>query len=440
MPDKPEVGSTIIAGTAESADSNGRFTPLRIKVDDNGAMHVKLTSGSISISGADGAVLDGVDPAIKATVKDLTNSNPLTVAMVDSNGDQVSSFGGGTQYTEDAVAAANPVGTVTILVRDDALTGSLVSADGDNVAARGNNKGEQYVKATDTDTILGAVTASPTANTVLDRLKTIATNLGAVVIAAGAALIGDVNLRLGGTAAAGNSGNASAQTLRVVLATDQPALTNKLLVTPDLPSGASTAAKQPALGTAGTPSADVISIQGVASMTAVQTGGNIAHDGVDAGNPHKMGGRAIAHGTNPTAVSAADRTDWLFNRAGIPWVIGGHPNLVTVEAAYTAAQTDTAIVTISSGLKLVLVALGVRCSNANTVNTGFRVGFGTANTPTTTGVVDSHPGVAPGSGTQAGDGSGIIGIGADNEDLRITSDVPTTGSLRVIAKYYTIES
>ena len=36
-----------------------------------------------------------------------------------------------------------------------------------------------------------------------------------------------------------------------------------------LPTGAATAAKQPALGTAGTASADVISIQGVASGTAV---------------------------------------------------------------------------------------------------------------------------------------------------------------------------
>lgn len=37
-----------------------------------------------------------------------------------------------------------------------------------------------------------------------------------------------------------------------------------------LPSGASTAAKQPALGTAGTASTDVISVQGIASMTPVQ--------------------------------------------------------------------------------------------------------------------------------------------------------------------------
>lgn len=41
-----------------------------------------------------------------------------------------------------------------------------------------------------------------------------------------------------------------------------------------LPSGASTAAKQPALGTAGTPSADVITVQGVTSMTALKVDGS----------------------------------------------------------------------------------------------------------------------------------------------------------------------
>jgi len=49
-----------------------------------------------------------------------------------------------------------------------------------------------------------------------------------------------------------------------------------------LPSGAATAAKQPALGTAGTPSADVISIQGVASGTVVPVsdgGGALTVDG-----------------------------------------------------------------------------------------------------------------------------------------------------------------
>jgi hypothetical protein len=43
-----------------------------------------------------------------------------------------------------------------------------------------------------------------------------------------------------------------------------------------LPTGASTSAKQPALGTAGTPSADVLTVQGAASMTALKVDGSAA--------------------------------------------------------------------------------------------------------------------------------------------------------------------
>jgi hypothetical protein len=185
---------------------------------------------------------------------------------------------------------------------------------------------------------------------------------------------------------------------------------------------------------------DSTGVLATVSTVTTLTGSSIAHDGVDSGNPHKIGGRAIAHSTNPTAVAAADRTDWLFNRAGIPWVMGGHPNIVTIEAAYTSAQTDAAIVTISTGMKIVVTQIQATCDNANTVDTGLRVGFGTANTPTTTGVVLTHPGIPAGSGVSRGDGSGIIGIGADNEDLRITSEAPTTGSLRILVAYYTVES
>lgn len=41
-----------------------------------------------------------------------------------------------------------------------------------------------------------------------------------------------------------------------------------------LPTGAATAAKQPAIGTAGTPSVDVITVQGIASMTAFKVDGS----------------------------------------------------------------------------------------------------------------------------------------------------------------------
>lgn len=49
---------------------------------------------------------------------------------------------------------------------------------------------------------------------------------------------------------------------------------NNVSGTVSLPTGAATAAKQPALGTAGTASADVITVQGIASMTALKVDGS----------------------------------------------------------------------------------------------------------------------------------------------------------------------
>src|SRR3569833_1359170 len=49
-----------------------------------------------------------------------------------------------------------------------------------------------------------------------------------------------------------------------------------------LPTGAATAAKQPALGTAGTPSTDVITVQGATSMTALKVDGSAVTQPVSA--------------------------------------------------------------------------------------------------------------------------------------------------------------
>ena len=68
---------------------------------------------------------------------------PLTVNA--SGALYVTGGGGGTQYVEDDAAAADPTGTVLMLIRDDLPVAGLVSLDGDNVAARGNNFGGQYV-------------------------------------------------------------------------------------------------------------------------------------------------------------------------------------------------------------------------------------------------------------------------------------------------------
>lgn len=179
-----------------------------------------------------------------------------------------------------------------------------------------------------------------------------------------------------------------------------------------------------------------------AAPATVTSQGDVAHDGVDSGNPVKVGAQTVAHGANPAAVAAGDRSNMCSNRHGVLFAIGGHPNIVTIRANYTGAQTDAAIVTVAPGLKIVVTRITVTADNANSVDVAVRIGFGAATTPTTTGVVAAHPGIpsASGGGFTIGDGSGILGVGADGEDLRITSEVPTGGSIDVVASYYTIES
>jgi hypothetical protein len=187
-------------------------------------------------------------------------------------------------------------------------------------------------------------------------------------------------------------------------------------------------------------------ISGDASGLEVQ--GGVAHDGVDAGNPGLTGYRAIAHGTNPTAVAAADRTVGYANRAGIPFSIGGHPNVVTVEAQIEdadGAQTNAAIVTVGSGVKVVVTQVSAACDGSTTNPTNIVVGFGTASVPAraaggTAGIILAMDGIPAGGGITRGNGAGIIAIGADNEDVRITTEDPAGGNCSVELSYFTIES
>jgi hypothetical protein len=158
--------------------------------------------------GGDGALLDGVDPAIKATVFDFANSNPVAVTLRDTAGDPVS-VGGGTQYTEDDASAANPTGTQLIARRRDTLA-SETSADGDVTALNSTAKGELYVKQSDQITVIGTKTADYDTGAGTDTV----TMFGVALPASGGAVAGgtvtnpirsrETNVILSGTAPTGS--------------------------------------------------------------------------------------------------------------------------------------------------------------------------------------------------------------------------------------------
>lgn len=191
-----------------------------------------------------------------------------------------------------------------------------------------------------------------------------------------------------------------------------------------------------------------------AALTALQLiDDSIVQDdaGVTAGTTKvtMAGAMSVAHGSNPDAADAGDGGMILANRHRVPFFIGGHPNVISREYMTTGSQTNDAVILVSSGAKIVVTQIQVIVSNATTVNVQCRVGFGTASVPSepasgtdegVAGVVFSHPGIAPGSGATRGDGSGMLGVGADAEDLRITCDAPTSGKLTLLVSYFTIES
>ena len=152
------AGATSLTADGAKFFSNPGDRSFRVRASAiSGAASVYALKGFATLrstatltgGGGDGALIDGVSAAIKATVLDLTNSNPLTTAIVDATGNQITSFGGGTQVTEDAAAAADPIGTMSMARRRDTLTGAEVSADGDVITVNATSKGEIYVKQTD---------------------------------------------------------------------------------------------------------------------------------------------------------------------------------------------------------------------------------------------------------------------------------------------------
>lgn len=347
---------------------------VAVQVDASGVVQ---TSASFSSTGA--AIQDGVSSSIKATVKNYTNSKPLAAVLVDTNGDAYTAGTAASQtldFDTGAGSATTPI------------VGIALPASGGPVA--------------------GGTATNP--------LTVTSTNLPTTVDT--------------------NSGNKSASTLRVVLATDQPALTNKLLVTPDLPSGASTAAKQPALGTAGTASTDVLTIQGIASMTKllvtpdsvalpanqsvniaqvngtttvnggsaagiVAVGGPNATNVAITGNPVNNGAQAVS--SENAAVTTARQVQLVADLVGKLIVLpyANPENFVTgsVTSAMTGTTSTSCLAAPASGLRNYITSITVS-NGSTTVPTDILIQDGSGGT--TIRLVPCPIGTGTGTGTSGG--------------------------------------
>lgn len=158
--------------------------------------------------------------------------------------------------------------------------------------------------------------------------------------------------RMGGQNIDLDVGSSGSGTQRVVLASDQ---------TLNLPSGASTSAKQPALGTAGSASVDVITVQGIASMTALKTDGS--------GVTQPVSGTVTANiGTSGslalnTAVTGLQVTQSSSTSGQSGTLVQGA--VTTAAPSYTNSQTSPLSLDGSGNLRVITSTAGTSATAAN---------------------------------------------------------------------------
>lgn len=385
----PVLGQALAAASVPVVLTAAQISTLTPPTPQTDALtDAQLRATAVPVSGTVTANLSATDNAVLDDIASDTEAIKTSLAGTLT----VTGGGGGTEYTEDAAAAANPVGNAMILVRDDAISGSITTTNGDNIAARGNNKGEQYVKDTDAgallttidadtsnistkiNTIAGAIAGTEMQVDVVAMPSVAVTNAGTFLVQNNAATpagtnnIGDVDvLTVNGVAPAFGTGVRGANVQRVTIATDDSVPVTGTFYQATQPVSLASVPSH-AVTNSGTFATQVDG----AALTALQLIDDtvFADDaavtlGSSKGNV--AAGVAVAtDGTDPTAVSAegdaaALRTD--MNRLLI--VNQTHPRFWHVSADYASAQTNTSV-KASPGASLSLYITDIVISNGAT--------------------------------------------------------------------------
>jgi hypothetical protein len=175
---------------------------------------------------------------------------------------------------------------------------------------------------------------------------------------------------IAGTAADTNSGNKSAGTLRVVLATDQPQLTNKLLVTPDANSAINLAQVN---GTT--------TVNGGSAAGILAVGGPNATNVAITGNPTNLGAQAVS--SENAAVTTARQVQLVADLVGKLIVLpyANPENFVSgaITSAMSGTTTTSLLAAPASGLRNYITQITVS-NGSTTVSTDILIQDGSGGT------------------------------------------------------------
>jgi hypothetical protein len=328
-----------------------------IKVDGSGATQ--------PISAASLPLPSGAATAAKQPALGTAGTASADVITVQGKSGMVALVTDGSGVTQPVSVASLPLpsGAATSASQSTGNT-SLSSIDGKLVTS----KTDDYDTGAGTDTVQTIGIALPASGghvvggTSTNPLRTDPTGATTQPVSAASLPLPAGAATAAKQPALGTAGTASADVITVqgksgmtAVVVDGSAVTQPVsAATLPLPSGAATAAKQPALGTAGTASADVLTIQGKAGMTAVVVDGSGVTQPISAASlPLPAGAALDATLTGGTLVAIAKGAAAAGAAvSGNPVYIGGSDgaNIQPVALRNTSpATTDYGQVVRSAG-------------------------------------------------------------------------------------------
>lgn len=275
----PALGQALAAGSVPVVLTAAQLTTL-----------TPLATVAVTQSGTwSTRTQDGVGNALTSATRGAQQA--LSVQIVDASGNQITSFGG-SGGTSSNFGSAFPAAGTAVGAKDSAGTNMAplnLDASGNlkvNVAAGGGSGGTSSnfsAAFPGTGTAAGASNGTNMVPLLVDGSGFLKVNVAAGGGSGGTSSSFSATFPATGTAAGAYDGTNmvpflvdGSGFLKVNVAAGTVAVTQSgtwnvtnISGTVSLPTGAATAAKQPALGTAGSASADVITVQGVASMTPV---------------------------------------------------------------------------------------------------------------------------------------------------------------------------
>lgn len=321
---------------ARRQDSLSALTPVNddafsLRGNSVGSLWVAVDGGNVGAGSGDGGnplkIGGYAKNAAPTAVTDGQRANAwfglngqLNVTLRDASGAYVSPAGG-TVYTEDAAlgAVGTGVGSLSI-ARASAAAPTSVSADADAVGLWASRFGALHVILTDTAGAMASAYSAPADG-----------ESAAQVMPDSTGYLMGYNGSTWDRVRVANTGRLQVDTQWVASSTDEAAWT----------AGASTLT---GIGGVFNDSAAALTSgqQGTVRLTAdrgLVVEGNVAHDGVDAGYPVKIGGRA--QGSTPTAVSDGDRVNAWFGVQGALVVAASGSNLTPGDALNNANAEAT---------------------------------------------------------------------------------------------------